>query len=128
MDSTFLDSQLGLIDILLQNEKIDEAFDMCNKVLEVYPKTEFALFNRGVCLFRMGRFSDAETEFSNLIENPSKGAVNPYFYLYRGMARINTGKIEEAVEDLYKKVELDPENPENIDIFLNISMVHLQKR
>lgn len=59
-DDQFTDSLLALSDVLMANEQIKEAYEVCDKAVKLNPKVEFAVFNRAVCLFRLGEFERAE--------------------------------------------------------------------
>ena len=105
-DDQFMDSLLALSDVLMSNENLTEALEICDKTVKLNPKLEFGVFNRAVCLFQLGELESAEKEFSNSL---SINQNNPFAYLYRAMCKMELGKTEEAIADFEKKIAIDRE-------------------
>lgn len=91
LDDQFADSLLALSDVLMNNDDLTEALAVCDKAVQLNPKLEFAVFNRSVCLFRMGQFERAEQSFNEAL---ALNVANPFGYLYRAMCRVEQGRVE----------------------------------
>ncbi len=64
---------------------------------------------RGIYLMELKRFSDAETDFTQIIElQPGKVGA----YKFRGLSRAHQGKCVEAIEDISKFIEVDSTDKE----------------
>lgn len=77
------------------------------QVFEAAPADESAkVANKGMKLFREAKWEEAVQEFSRAItEDPS----NPVFYFYRGLSQENNGRIDDALADYQKAIELKPD-------------------
>jgi Flp pilus assembly protein TadD len=62
---------------------------------------------RGTILQRLDRHADAETEYTQALQIGSEYDI--YAYTNRGETRIHLKKLPQAVQDLQKAVELDPQ-------------------
>lgn len=84
--------------------KYDQAIDILNKGLEIYPDYYDCLVYRGKLHLKKDNFYHALKDFSEAINiNSAKG----FAYIGKGMCQKELGHLEEAVETLSKGVNTD---------------------
>lgn len=88
--------------------KNDQALLSMDTALALAPQRLDLLNKRGQILLRLGRWQEAEVDFSKCIDFwesiNSRGLGNPLFdYQKRGLARLKQGKFKEAKEDILVK-------------------------
>ncbi|MFN4255960.1 MAG: tetratricopeptide repeat protein [Saprospiraceae bacterium] len=96
-------------DLALRLKKPDEALADFNIALETKPDHDKSLENRAVLFLQKRQAAEAFRDADALVR------VKPDFgraYLLRGNANGYLGKVDEAIADYSKCVELDPENDE----------------
>jgi tetratricopeptide (TPR) repeat protein len=88
---------------LNQPDKADAAFQ---EALKIEPEAFAPTVNRGIALFNMRRFTDAETVFRKARKMNDQSAVVHYFL---GQALANLGQFDEAEKELVEAVRLGGE-------------------
>jgi len=87
--------------------QIPEAAGVLEHLTQQHPNLDLAQYSLGNCYLALSRLKDAERQYRIAIElNPKKG----FYYAALGQALRREGKekIDEAVADLEKALELDP--------------------
>ena len=93
----------------VEQGKLDEANSIFEGLIALDPKDGYFSMALGVVAQRQERYEDAEHWYSLAIEGDKK---NPIIYANRGEARMNSGNLKGAVNDLVKALTLDPEAKE----------------
>lgn len=83
------------------------ALESYDKSLDINPKNQISLNNKGYTLNMLEKFEEAIIYFDRAIEENPKMA---YAYNNRGLAKIKLGQIEEGLSDLNYSHDLDPDN------------------
>jgi hypothetical protein len=87
--------------------RYEESLEVSNKVLEMNPKDESALTNKGIALGNLGRYEEALEAFNKALE------INPedeYVLSIKGLTLIYLGRYEEALDAFEKTLKTNPQN------------------
>jgi protein O-mannosyl-transferase len=93
-------------DLLMNENRFEEALADFNKATELKPDYAQAWYNRGNLYAKVGKPDEAVNDFSKAIE------LKPDFieaHLNRGMVLMNEGKMDVALPDFDKAIELKPD-------------------
>ena len=94
-------------DLLISEKRYEEALEAFNKALEINPKNEYALSNKGIALVNLGRYEEALEAFNKALEiNPEDESD----LLWKGFVLLSLNKYEETVEAFGKALEINPKN------------------
>lgn len=99
----------GLGEIYLKRNDLETARKYFTQALEVSPEDEVAAYNVAEILFSHQNIDEA-IRFYELAIKIKKDWPKPYYKL--GLAYLNKGDFEKALESLRKCLEIDPQNPE----------------
>ena len=93
--------------LLLSENKYEEAIEAIDKSLEVNPGDNIALTIKGNALANLGSHEEALEVFNKALEiDPN----NNFTLTVKGNALVNIGKYEEALEVFNKALEINPDN------------------
>ena len=93
--------------LLLSEQKYDEALEYFNQALEINPKDDYALARKGVVLINLSKYDEALEYFNQALEiNPN----NDYALSRKGIALISLGKDEGALESFNQALEINPKD------------------
>lgn len=84
---------------------VSPARDGLLSALRISPDHPTVRLLLGFAQCQTGQFEDAATLLDNLIEDDP---TNAQAYLYRGTARVGMGRIDDAVADMERSIELNP--------------------
>ena len=88
-------------------DNVNEAIDLYNKILQLDPSYNDAHLNAGILQLSIDSLDEAEQHFNLLINtNPSYGEA----YYYRGLTWEMKGKTEKAIADYQSSINLNPDN------------------
>jgi tetratricopeptide (TPR) repeat protein len=93
--------------LLISEDKFDEAIEAFNKAIEINPKDGYAISRKGFALVNLGRNEEALEAFNKAIE------INPkddYALSRKGLALVNLGRNEDALEAFNKALEINPKD------------------
>jgi len=93
--------------VLVKNDRIDEAITNFDKALSIEPKSSLALIGRGNALHLQGNLDDARTNFDSAIKLSPK---NTLALVGRGDVLIEQGEFEEAAKTFDVAIKLEPKN------------------
>jgi len=82
----------------------EQALSLYDKVIQFYPKLACAYRYRGWCEFRVGKFSQALSDFTEAIELQPSAAI----YSMRGSTYLQMEQNDKAIEDFTKAISLSP--------------------
>jgi tetratricopeptide (TPR) repeat protein len=85
---------------------LDEAIASLEKLLDIKPDKDDALYNEGNKLFKLGHFEDALTSYAKPLE------IQPHFseaWYNRGNALFNLGRYEEAIASYDETLKIQPD-------------------
>lgn len=99
----------GLGEIYLKRNDLDTARKYFTQALEISPEDEVAAYNVAEILFSNQNIDEA-IRFYEMAIKIKKDWSKPYHKL--GLAYLNKGDYEKALENLQKFLEMDPNNPE----------------
>ncbi|MGQ9471144.1 MAG: tetratricopeptide repeat protein [Candidatus Aminicenantales bacterium] len=99
----------GLGEIYLKRNDLDTARKYFTQALEISPEDEVAAYNVAEILFSNQNIDEA-IRFYEMAIKIKKDWSKPYHKL--GLAYLNKGDYEKALENLRKFLEMDPNNPE----------------
>ncbi|MEZ5332993.1 MAG: tetratricopeptide repeat protein [Thermoanaerobaculia bacterium] len=89
--------------------RMDDAIDLYNRGLALYPASVPLLNNLARAYQETGHEAEAEQLLARLEEvNES----NPYFFIYRGEVALSKGDVEGALEYMRQAFRIDGDNPE----------------
>lgn len=106
-----------LVSNLIQQENFIEAEQKINFYLEIMPDDVDALIKKVIIYTKTNRNEEAENVSSKIIELSPEFSVG---YSCRANSRRLLKKFEDALEDIYKSLELDSENVQAIATFAEI--------
>lgn len=105
-DPQHVDAWMFLGQLALEARQYDEAAEAFLRVRELAPDRPGLSLLMGRSLFHAGKPAEAVVELdSALAENPDDATA----LLYRGLAMLRLGRAEEAVEDVQRAAELNPQ-------------------
>jgi tetratricopeptide (TPR) repeat protein len=87
------------------HRRSEEAFESCNKALEVDPTYANALWKRGQLYAAQGNLEAAVADYTAAIQADSSW---PWVYYLRAQALVELGRSDEAQADLKQALELEP--------------------
>ncbi len=105
-DPSFIDGQIFLAGIYLEQGRLNESNEQLKKAIEVSPNSSKLHNELGAGYFDQGLFKQTEKEFKEAIRLDPED-VMPYTNL--AAVYENQNKVEEAVELLHKAITLDAE-------------------
>ncbi len=103
-------------DILLSDREYEEAIEWFDKALQAQPDHRGALMGRAIAFLQSQRFTDAEAEFTYLIDymtetlrpdDPTGRGVLAAAYANRGILYDRTGQYEKALADYIQSIRVD---------------------
>lgn len=103
-------------DILLTDRKYDEAIEWFDRALQAQPNHRGALMGRAIAFLQSDRYTDAEAEFTYLIDfmketlrpdDPTGRGVLAAAYANRGILYDRTGQYEKALADYIQSLRVD---------------------
>ncbi|MGK0248926.1 MAG: tetratricopeptide (TPR) repeat protein [Oleispira sp.] len=115
--SDFPDFNIELIqlevDLLINNEQIEEAYQLVDTALIESPNNTKLLYSRGLLAEKLGNIAQLETDLRLIISlSPNNAeAINALGYTLAD----KTGRIDEALSLIKQAIELAPNNPAIID-------------
>ncbi len=89
--------------LLLFDDKLADALEACDLAIKIAPDQEEAHQTRLRTLLKLGRNKDVVDSCNALI---SKGKPSAVVYEVRGLARANTNKFADAIQDYTRAIEL----------------------
>jgi tetratricopeptide (TPR) repeat protein len=93
--------------LLISENKYEEALKAFNQALEINPKDDYTLSMKGIALGNLGKYEGALEAFNQALEiNPK----NYYATSRKGVALINLSKYEEALEAFNQAFEINPKD------------------
>lgn len=94
----------------LKNNKNNEALELYNKVLEIYPNSKYEKLyvNRGIVLNHLEKYQEAIDSYNIAIKLDNNCSLA---YLNKGISLIKQNKNSEAISNFNIAIELDPKNP-----------------
>jgi len=122
---TSLRALSGLGELALKRGDFTAAQGFFRKALEISPDDAAAAYNVGEIFFSGQQVDDAITYFE-MAARIKKDWPKAYHRL--GLAYLNKGNLDKALENLKKFVELDPENPEAANVKATIAAVEKLKK
>jgi tetratricopeptide (TPR) repeat protein len=122
---TSLRALSGLGELALKRGDFAAAQGFFRKALEISPDDAAAAYNVGEIFFSGQQVDDAIAYFE-LAARIKKDWPKAYHRL--GLAYLNKGNLDKALENLKKFVELDPENPEAANVKATIAAVEKLKK
>ncbi|MBT7392360.1 tetratricopeptide repeat protein, partial [archaeon] len=87
-------------------QKYENATNIFNKVLKLYPENEFALAELGLVNYNQGNYEEAEKKFKKALEKNNNSYTCPYEGL--GLIYYKQGKTNEAKNNLQKSIDINP--------------------
>lgn len=100
------EKQNRLANKYVEDGKFDDALEIFDEVVSLYPEYEAAHLGRAITLMQTGEFDESRRAFNRAIVLDEKFAAA---YANRGILNDRTGRFDEAVTDYRKAIELDPE-------------------
>lgn len=122
---TSLRALSGLGELALTRGDFTAAQESFRKALEISPEDAAAAYNVGEIFFSNQKIDEAITYFE-LAARIRKDWPKAYHRL--GLAYLNKGDFDKALENLRKFIELDPENPEAASVKATIAAVEKMKK
>ena len=95
------------LQLLLSENKDEEAIEAIDKFLEVNPSNNIALTIKGVALVNIEKYKEALEAFNKALDLSSG---DKFTLSRKGNVLAKLGKYEEAIEVLNKSLEIDPNN------------------
>ncbi len=102
------ESHVGLSNIALIQDDLEEAYNQANLAVEAQPKNAMALNARGWVLFKRGKTDEAIYDLGRAIRYAPSLSIA---YGNRGVCYVSQNKFDKAIADHTKHTELDPESP-----------------
>lgn len=107
LDSTNAAAHAALGELLLEDQKLDEAEEQFEKSIQHDEDNFVARTGYGHVLLRKEQYAEAEEQLDEAVRiQPDY----PFAYVDRAKARSGTGNINGALEDLSAAIELDPDH------------------
>ncbi|RMZ58449.1 hypothetical protein D1632_12575 [Chryseobacterium nematophagum] len=94
-------------EILSQLERLDEGLEIVNKYLRIFPTDDALLIKKSTFLYKKNKLVEAEGVTTLVIEQNPELSVG---YACRGNIRRVMKKFREALNDIFKALELDSDN------------------
>lgn len=96
-----------LIEILINEKRIEEALPIAEKMLKSYPASSMYLWGKGRILYGLGQFGEARKIFYHLLNKYERDEINNFFnsiLCHYWLARIDyaDGKLNDAKEQIAK--------------------------
>lgn len=111
--ATSLRGFTGLGELYIQKEDFETAQKYFSQALEISPEDEVAAYNVGEVFFSHQKIDEA-IKYFELAIRIKKDWSKPYLKL--GYVYLNKGDFGKALEYLRKFIEMDPENPEVLNV------------
>ena len=89
------------------SEDLDRALGACDAAVEAAPDDGDAYYYRGVVLSHLGRYEDAEADFTAAIDHQASRLAESYYQ--RGVCKEEQRRLREASLDFKSAAELKPE-------------------
>lgn len=115
----------GLGELALKKGDLEAAQKSFREALDISPEDAAAAYNVGEILFSNQKVDEA-IPFFELAGRIKKDWPKPYHRL--GLAYLNKGDLDKALENLRKFVELDPQNPEAANVRAMIVTIEKMKK
>jgi tetratricopeptide (TPR) repeat protein len=106
MDPGSVNARLGLASCYFEFADLEAANKMVDEVLDIESRNSRALGLRGAIRYRMGNASAARRDLERAIRYDENNAIN---YNYLGVVLQQLSKQNDAIRQLKRSVELDPE-------------------
>jgi len=88
-------------------EDLVNALDACDAVVDAAPDDGDAYYFRGIVLSHLGRYEDAEADFTSAIEMGADRLGESYYW--RGVSKEQQNRLRDAAADFRKAAEIKPE-------------------
>lgn len=122
---TCLRALSGLGEVALKNGDFAAAQDSFRKALEISPEDATAAYNVGEIFFSNQKVDEAIPYFELAVRIKKDW---PKAHLRLGLAYLNKGDFDKALENLRKFVELDPQSPDAANVRATIAAVEKIKK
>ncbi|MCB1137529.1 MAG: tetratricopeptide repeat protein [Leptospiraceae bacterium] len=99
---------LLLGNILMQDQKLDEASEMYREALEDAPADSYLAYNLGISLVRQNKLEEAIMAFSRVIDKEPNSSLAVRSHGHMGQIYFSKGNLEMAADHLRKATELAP--------------------
>ena len=108
------DNLSGYAAALFLNEQYEEALEYFNKSLELEPKDDYSLYNRGRIHEKLGNHELAKEDYNKIIELAKTEKITHHrTYRFMALAYIHLGKVQEANDTIEKGKEMEKrDNPD----------------
>ncbi|KAF5410316.1 MAG: hypothetical protein C5S43_04925 [Candidatus Methanocomedens sp.] len=93
--------------LLISEDKYEEALEFFNLALDINPKDDIALSRKGIALINLGKHEEALESLNQALEIDPKDDIA---LSNKGIALLNLSKHEEALESLNLALEIDPKD------------------
>jgi len=110
--------------VLLQQNKFQEAITYFDRVLEIDPNHVDSLNNKGTSLTKIGKLDEAITYFDRVLEIEPNGVET---LLNKGIVLVEMNKSNEALSYFQKAIDLYPNHPNVKEIFEYIEALTFKK-
>lgn len=102
---TRLISSAALIDVLVNENRVEEALPIAEKMLKIYPSSSMFLWGEGKSLFGVGRFDEAKQVFSSMLKKYESDEIDNHYYAalcHYWLARVSFAqqKYQEVIRDV----------------------------
>jgi tetratricopeptide (TPR) repeat protein len=77
---TRLISSAALIDVLVNENRVEEALPIAQKMLKTYPSSSMFLWGEGKSLFGLGRYEESRQVFALMLKKYESEEVNNHYY------------------------------------------------
>jgi hypothetical protein len=112
---------------LLQQQQLDEAFNLVEQVLQLAPYSTTALTLKAQILGTAGHNTEAIEAIGSILRVDSQNAMA---WSMKAVLLSNSGQYAEAAQAIEQSLEIDPNNPESYTIKTNImaNLASMQKQ
>ena len=94
-----------LMNYYMKRDMIKEAIEMCRKAAGLNPKSAIVLDNLGIVLFHAGKYEEARTEFTKVVEIEADNFAAIHFI---GDIDLQEGNIQSAKDMFRRAIDLNP--------------------
>jgi tetratricopeptide (TPR) repeat protein len=102
---TRLISSAALIDVLVNENRFEEALPIAQKMLKTYPSSSMFLWGEGKSLFGVGRFDEARQIFTSMLKKYESEEIDNHYYCalcHFWLAKVNYAqqKYQPAIQEI----------------------------
>ncbi len=109
MESSYVPAEKKKINVYILKDNYKEAASLVEEALVKYPRESVFYYFAGVIHLQKRKFQKAIENFDLAMETDDRGELSRIF-LNRGMANFNLQEYDEALMDMSKSIEFDPDN------------------